>query len=241
MKEDPDHLTNSRYQRVGDFFNRIAGKYALRIFNADSWFGFPYNRRTAMACESFDPRGKKVLDIGCGAGAAYSWMKKQGGPLEYFGCDLSKSLLDLSEIPLANQFEGDIFSAPFAQRKWDVILLIGVAAYLNKLDLRSHLEYIADRLQPNGMAIISFTNDVSWTVRIRHLVRKFIPGSFLPQKTIGLPFQTSAYSLEDIYSLLPVGVKGEMVGYIFARGVPSWLGKQWAPEWMIRITNCKEQ
>lgn len=232
---------HTRNQEVSSFFDRIARDYSKKVRQSDQWFGFPYQKRMGMACNLVPSGARNILDIGCGSGEALKQIHEMGFTGDYFGCDLSEKLLEQSNIPKSFQFCGDVFSAPFRQKKWDCILMLGVAAYLTRDDLIRHLEYMATHLTSGGGAIISLTNAYSWFVRTRHWVRRFVPSQWLEGKTMGLSFQTSAYAYEEFQNLDFLGVEIQFVEYIYPKGMPAILGKTFAPEWLMMVRNNQHE
>jgi len=68
-----------------------------------------------------------VLDVGCGFGDLYGFMKQQGIVTDYTGIDLSVELIEKgSELyPDANFFCGDLFDFKPAAQSFDYVVLSG--------------------------------------------------------------------------------------------------------------------
>jgi len=73
------------------------------------------------------PSGSSVLDVGCGFGDLYGYMKRQAIETNYTGIDLSAELLAKGAelYPGANFFCGDLFDFKPAAESFDYVLLSG--------------------------------------------------------------------------------------------------------------------
>ncbi len=72
--------------------------------------------------------GKKVLDIGCGLGGFYGFLKKQGIAVDYWGVDLFPPIIEDARIHHPGvQFESRVLLArPYPPRSFDDVFLSGV-------------------------------------------------------------------------------------------------------------------
>lgn len=73
------------------------------------------------------PTGSSVLDVGCGFGDLYGFMKRQKIDSNYTGIDLSAELIEkgAEHYPQANFFCGDLFDFKPAPQSYDYVLLSG--------------------------------------------------------------------------------------------------------------------
>jgi SAM-dependent methyltransferase len=109
-------------------------------------------------------RGKKVLDVGCGAGTDLARFAKAGAIVA--GVDLSSSAIALARQNVAQQgLEADLREAdgealPFADGTFDLVFAHGVVQYT------THDRALVDEcrrvLKPGGTAVFQVYNRVSW-------------------------------------------------------------------------------
>jgi SAM-dependent methyltransferase len=109
-------------------------------------------------------RGKKVLDVGCGAGTDLARFAKGGAIVT--GVDLSPSAIALARQNFAQQGlaadlrEADGERLPFADNAFDVVFAHGVVQYT------AHDQTLVDEcrrvLTPGGTAVFQVYNRISW-------------------------------------------------------------------------------
>ena len=77
--------------------------------------------------EIADLNGKKILDLGCGLGCLYGFLREKGWVGEYTGIDLLDLMVKKARrrFPKALFEKRDILKKPPAQ-KWDYVLINGV-------------------------------------------------------------------------------------------------------------------
>ncbi|MGH9408090.1 MAG: class I SAM-dependent methyltransferase [Vicinamibacterales bacterium] len=109
-------------------------------------------------------RGKRVLEVGCGAGTDLVRFAK-GGAIAT-GIDLSSSAIDLARANVAQQGlsadlrEADGEHLPFPDDAFDVVYAHGVVQYT--ADDRALVEECRRVLEPGGVAVFQVYNRVSW-------------------------------------------------------------------------------
>lgn len=106
--------------------------------------------------------GKRVLDMGCGAGNNLRFLGSLG--LELFGCEIESSILDLAREGLQpleldpHLAVGSNRSIPFAPDFFDFLVSWNVIHYeSNENDLRQGLAEYARVLKPGGRLFLSTT------------------------------------------------------------------------------------
>jgi SAM-dependent methyltransferase len=109
-------------------------------------------------------RGRKVLDVGCGAGT--DLIRFARGGAEVTGVDLTQSAIDLARQNFAQQgLTGDLRVSdgehlPFADNSFDLVFAHGVVQYTSA---PSALVAECHRvLKPGGEAVFQVYNRVSW-------------------------------------------------------------------------------
>jgi len=85
---------------------------------------------------------KSILDVGCGLGALYTFLKQQQVSIHYSGIDISQELLTFAknQHPEVKWYYGDIFSSSFMFRSgsFDVLYSSG----LLNLRCRNNMYYL---------------------------------------------------------------------------------------------------
>jgi SAM-dependent methyltransferase len=109
-------------------------------------------------------RGKRVLDVGCGAGTDLVRFARAGASVT--GIDLAASSIALArqnfalEGLQAHLLVGDGEKLPFADRRFDLVYAHGVMQYTT--DAASLVRECRRVLKPGGTAIFQVYNRVSW-------------------------------------------------------------------------------
>ena len=109
-------------------------------------------------------RGKRVLDVGCGAGTDLVRFAKGGALVS--GVDISPSAIALARQNFSQQgLEADLREAdgehlPYADGTFDLVFAHGVVQYTP--DSRALVEECRRVLKPGGEAIFQVYNRISW-------------------------------------------------------------------------------
>ncbi len=137
-------------------------------------------------------RGKRVLDVGCGAGTDLVRFAKGGALVT--GVDISESAIELARANFAQQgLAADLRVAdgehlPFEDARFDLVFAHGVVQYTP--DGRALVQECRRVLGPGGEAVFQVYNRVSWLnalskimkVPLEHedapVLRKYSPGEF---------------------------------------------------------------
>jgi SAM-dependent methyltransferase len=109
-------------------------------------------------------RGKRVLEVGCGAGTDLARFGKGGAIVT--GVDIAPSAIALAKQNFAQQgLQADLWEAngehlPFADASFDVVYAHGVVQYT--ADDRALVDECRRVLAPGGTAVFQVYNRVSW-------------------------------------------------------------------------------
>lgn len=81
-----------------------------------------------------------ILDVGCGTGRAYRFIKNLKVDVKYIGIDISEKQIEAArqEFPEVPWQVGNMLSLPFENNRFDIVLAVAAL---------HHLPYFADRLQ----------------------------------------------------------------------------------------------
>jgi SAM-dependent methyltransferase len=109
-------------------------------------------------------RGRRVLEVGCGAGTDLVQFARQGALVT--GIDLSSSAINLAARNFSlnhlrgNLLVGDGEALPFASHTFDLVYAHGVVQYTT--DDRALVAECRRVLKPGGLAIFQVYNRISW-------------------------------------------------------------------------------
>lgn len=172
--------------------------------------------------------GKRVLEVGCGAGVDLARFAKGGAQVT--GVDLATSAIDLARQNFAQQgLTGDFRVAngealPFADNTFDLVFAHGVVQYT--ADPQALVDECRRVLRPGGEAVFQVYNRVSWLNalsivmkqklehedapvllrlsigELRHLVRGFADIRIVPERF-------------PVHSRLHKGIKGMLFNTFF--------------------------
>lgn len=118
-------------------------------------------------------RGRRVLEVGCGAGVDLARFAKGGA--EVTGVDLAASAIELARANFAQQGLAADFrvangeALPFPDDAFDVVFAHGVVQYTP--DPRRLVEECRRVLKPGGLAIFQVYNRISWLNALSKLMK----------------------------------------------------------------------
>jgi SAM-dependent methyltransferase len=182
--------------RVSTYFDQISSGYSNRYGDRDTFRSYFFRQRLKAATEHFVFDGKRVLDIGAGTGALYDELVRRSPTVDYFACDISPQMLAHSAIPADRAFVGRVSEITFPRDSFDFIYSLGVSTYQEPAELAANWRFMADRLAPNGTAVVSFTNRAAIDHAIRTALRVAKP--IIKRGVFGQSFATFAYRPADV-------------------------------------------
>ena len=173
-----------------------AASYRRHYFDG-SPVSFFFNTRLELVGKMLEgTNAKKMLDIGCGPGVAFSAIVPNG--VHYFGADSSKPMIEkCCELYHDNEFVhlalGQMEILPFVKAAFDVVLCMGVLEYV--ADKKSAISEVSRVVKPGGIVIISMLNKYSpyylWEQHVLHNLQR-VAGS------IGIPVRRRVSHLDLI-------------------------------------------
>jgi len=142
----------------------------------DSYTGKPISRDRLRRCFGDDLwsrlDGLQVLECGCGAGRFTEVLLAQGARVT--SVDLSSAVeVNAENFPIGASHsvaQADILSLPFAPRRFDVVLCIGVIQHTPNPELT--IARLYDQVKPGGWLIIDhYTYEIGWYTKTAPLFR----------------------------------------------------------------------
>jgi SAM-dependent methyltransferase len=118
-------------------------------------------------------RGRRVLEVGCGAGTDLVQFARQGALVT--GIDLSSSAINLAARNFSlnhlrgNLLVGDGEALPFVSHTFDLVYAHGVVQYTT--DDRALVAECRRVLKPGGRAIFQVYNRISWLNALSHVTK----------------------------------------------------------------------
>lgn len=157
-------------------FDRSSAYYAAR---RGQEFGFQTQLR--IADRMLEGCAGRVVDLGCGSGAAVPWLRARG--FDVVGVDFSPEMLAVARRELGGDgrvtfCRGDAESLPFATESVDHLVCLGLLEYLGRHDRA--VREVARVLRPGGVAVFSIPNGIS----PYHLARGMAFGLWRMGKTL---------------------------------------------------------
>lgn len=155
------------------FMDQSEVEYWDSIYNQQDFSSYCYQQRMDVAISWLDDlnlcEDSKILDAGCGSGRLSNETAKRC--YKVFGMDYSHGMLTKAnnicngdDKPNVTFLQGDIEFLPLKDSSFDVIVCLGVIAYLKAED--KALRELARALKPGGVLILSIFNEARLVKRL---------------------------------------------------------------------------
>lgn len=161
MADDKENIR----QVAIDHHHRLAGDFSAWYHDLESSrfaSAFTYGRAKIdrMVDELFDtlPAGATILDVGCGTGEHLKRAQRHG--LVASGVEPAEAMLKAARdnAPGAELVAGVATSLPFADARFDAVIMIEVLRYLHRADIEQALREARRVLRPGGTLLVTLTN-----------------------------------------------------------------------------------
>lgn len=186
-------VDNELYDRLAHSWWDESG--VLHLLKALNPARFGYMRRVLVEELGIEPRGKRVLDVGCGGGLLAEELARLG--CEVVGVDLSEASIEVAQEHarregLAIEYHaGKAESLPFPSASFDIAYCCDVLEHVE--DVPAVISETARVLKPGGVYLFDTINRTfqSWLVTIKIFqdwpATKFIPPDLHDWKTFIKP------------------------------------------------------
>jgi 2-polyprenyl-3-methyl-5-hydroxy-6-metoxy-1,4-benzoquinol methylase len=154
-------------------------------------------------------KNASVLDAGCGEGHLLERLQKAEKDNKYYGIDIIPLAINQAKerCPFANIEIGDIYEVKYPNEFFDIIICTEVLEHI--FNFKSALKELKRTLKPNGVLIISFPNEILWTIS------RF----FLGRRPIKVPDHVNSFSpniIKQTLNMKAVAEKGLPFGMPFS-------------------------
>ena len=135
--------------RVIEYYTRRLQQYGPEPRAVD--WGSPQSQvlRFSVLCEIGSLAGASILDVGCGLGDLYGYLRTAGINVDYTGYDITPALLEAARrrFPEGRFLERNIADLPEADLEpgWDYVIASGIF-YLRQQDPDAYLREMVGRL-----------------------------------------------------------------------------------------------
>ncbi len=144
------------------------------------------------------PKGKglKILDAGCGEGHLLEKLKRSESGNAYYGVDVTPEALGRAKerCPESQVSHANLVQTGFPDNFFDVVTCTEVIEHV--YEYKAVLEELRRILKPGGILILTFPNEILWTVgrfflgrrplRVPDHVNAFFPGTMKRAVKMGL-------------------------------------------------------
>jgi len=232
------HNPSAQEEIVQSFFDKLSPDYQNRLSGDDLVMSYMYNSRTRLATAGIDLNQSNILDIGCGTGILYEMIGSRFEDVQYYGCDISKGMIEHSIIPIDQRFCGKVWNMPLPSATFKLIAMLGLTTYLSQKELEAHLSFLTDKLSDDGRLAITFTNKDAIGVRLRVWFKPILKLLRNRKQVATSDIQIKAYSKAYLEKLLANEYE---VVRVFPQGFIFPGLKIISPKLTIKISNWLEK
>jgi SAM-dependent methyltransferase len=152
----PNPGAKLQFEREAEYYSAVAG-------NAGSFL--TRCNRVVADLVAGHARGRRALDVGCGAGTLSAMLAREG--FEVFGCDIAENMVGEAVAHLSPMVAdapcrfrvSDQGTIPFAGLEFDAVTAIGVLPYVQ--DRGVFIDDMAQLLAADGVMVVSNVNRFS--------------------------------------------------------------------------------
>ena len=153
---------------------------------------FVHNQRLNQIVKMISCQNEKILDAGCGEGHLIQKLYLKNEKNSYYGIDIAKIALQEAKkrCPYAKLYKMNLSKINFQNESFDTIICTEVLEHI--YEYKNVIKELKRVLKRNGDFIISFPNEILWTIS------RF----FLRKKPIKVPDHVNHFMPNNIKSLM---------------------------------------
>lgn len=170
--------TKEDYSLIADIFSRTR----------------EYNWKELNILENYLENGEKILDVGCGNGRLYDFLKDK--QVDYYGIDISEKLIEIAKnrYPEGKFQVADALNLPFPENFFNKVFSIAVLHHIPSKEFRLQVLKEARRvLKKDGFLLITVWNlwqrKTAWKSFFKNTFLKLIGKTKLDFKDIFYPWK----------------------------------------------------
>jgi len=170
----PDFIDEKRKETVYKFYDNFAKNYDEDRYTSKEQKNNDLLAKQIVFKFAKEIKNKSVLDVGCGTGRFVEFFSQRGGKVT--GADTSENMLAKArkKSPMANFVKADIFSLPFEDKTFDIVICSQVLTHLH--NYKKPLIEMKRVLKDDGIIIIDVRN-ILWPYRLPTLIKRIFKKS----------------------------------------------------------------
>ena len=164
---------DERKHIVWKFYDDFADDYDASRYSTEKQKLIDTSAKTVVLDLLGNIEGKSILDCGCGTGRFADIFVRSGA--DAMGVDISENMLSIAKrkVPGATFIKGDVFSLPFKEKEFDIVVCSQVLTHLHKY--KEPLLEMKRIIKEDGTIIIDIRN-ILWPLRplqiLKHIILK---------------------------------------------------------------------
>jgi ubiquinone/menaquinone biosynthesis C-methylase UbiE len=170
-KLNSNFVKKIRRETVRKFYDNFAKNYDKNRYSSNEQKIIDSVTKKIVGDFVGDLKNKSILDCGCGTGRFAEFFAHKGAKIN--GIDISENMLNVArdKVPCATFAKADIFSLPFNNNTFDIIICSQVLTHLHKY--KEPLAEMKRVLKDKGIIIIDVRN-VLWPYRLPMLAKRLV-------------------------------------------------------------------
>ena len=203
-------MKRTRREIVRAFYDNFARNYDQNRYRSDQQKKIDERAKSVVLDLAGDVEHKLMLDCGCGTGRFAGLFEQRGARV--VGMDTSGNMIKIAKkkVPSAEFVIGDVFSMPFKERQFDIVVCSQVLTHLH--EYKKPLLEMKRIIKENGTI----------TIDIRNILWPFRPLQILKQKIARnreyAPHYTQAGNIRKICNSIGLEIEEfRGVGFLFNR------------------------
>ncbi|MFZ5970311.1 MAG: GNAT family N-acetyltransferase [Bacteroidota bacterium] len=156
VTEQADDQTNIR------LYANLLEKYGNDVRSLNWGSVDSQHKRFEVLASIGDLQGKSILDVGCGLGDFYSWLKQRGKDVDYYGIDITPQMVERArqKYPKGTFETGSILEVHFSQ-DFDYVFASGIF-YLRNFEPEKFLHNSIRKMFANCRLGLGFNSLSRW-------------------------------------------------------------------------------
>jgi 2-polyprenyl-3-methyl-5-hydroxy-6-metoxy-1,4-benzoquinol methylase len=175
-------------EKVEKFYNQEAKNWNQMYGGKYDYYPANQFRLDIVVSRLKESKSKKILDVGCGAGAPLIRLLKE--KFDCMGCDFANEMVEEGRKALAKEgFDSNLIlkgnveeKSSLPNSKFDAILALGVFPHVK--DAEKSLKNLWSCLDKNGKVFISFRNDLFSAFTLNKYSKEFFINKVLNLKSL---------------------------------------------------------